>query len=62
LIPNQQNRLQSGIRPVVGSRNTDALDIMRSATRSQSILKASKAMVVIGFNAPRTDPLIMKQD
>ena len=36
-----------------------ALDIMRSAGAEPTVGRASKATIVIGLTAPRTDPLIM---
>jgi hypothetical protein len=36
-----------------------ALDIMRSAGAEPTVGQALAATIVIGFTAPRTDPLIM---
>jgi len=43
----------------VSSREEAALDIMRSAGAEPTVGQALAATIVIGFAAPRTDPLIM---
>jgi len=51
--------LQSGIRPVNEPAVVRALDIMRSAGAEPIVGQTSRATNVIGFAAPRTDPLNM---